>query len=190
VGQIRQRVFPATASRWDRHRCSSGRYPSLSPAWYCRPSSITRRPAQGTGRPSRVVPPPRIPATGSAEARGHALSTQAPGRHAHPASRFGPSGGARSTRVGFHLCTLCTPSSSEWRNCAKCFDYTNPRLVDVNTGQPRLSTRPRCLDVDRYFRATAHRTDTPGPALGIVCRAHRVSAPPSRLLAMRGRTTC
>jgi len=79
VGQIRPRVFRRPHSHWDRYRCSSRRYPSPSPAWYCRSSPITWRPGQGTGRPSRLDPPPRIPATGSAEASGHARRTRAPG---------------------------------------------------------------------------------------------------------------
>lgn len=37
---------PRPHSHWVRYRCSSGRYPSPSLAWYCRPSSITRRPVR------------------------------------------------------------------------------------------------------------------------------------------------
>jgi hypothetical protein len=93
------RFSPRRHSHGGRYRCSSHRYPSPSPARYCRPRQSP------DARPGHRSPEPAAPARhaaprqGSAEASGCALARQAR-RAAHPAGQFARHGASAPPVAG------------------------------------------------------------------------------------------
>jgi len=177
---------PRRDSHWDRQRCSSHRYPSPSPARYCRPSPIAGRPGPDTAHPSRLTRPAMYPRDRIGRSqRVRASAPSAPGRPSPPAGsppavRPVHQGGIPSAYSGRQQ--MAQLRETDWA-------IPIPASGRPNTGPPRLSARPRggspLAPVDlpygvdpatggrtsiAIFRATSHRSDTPGAALGIVSR--------------------